>query len=169
MGRGGRDCIEAPVKGPWFLGPPKSSAGTQRHQHLRGGSAGPPGLSRWSNRTSRKQTRNILHGVYKFIFLNDPIKVLTGRSQSEHQLGSDPVKTQFKTNLPARRHEEERTGSDRWTKEEEEVPSRLRLRRGGGGGVGGWRDVPPRREMSTSTRDTVSPGDRQRQAEEEEG
>lgn len=90
------------------------------------------------------------------------MKVLTGRSQAEHHIGSDPVKTQFKTNLPARRREEERTGSDRWTKEEEEVPSRLRLRRGGGGGVGGWRDVHPRREMSTSSRETVSPGDRQR-------
>jgi len=37
------------------------------------------------------------------------------------------------------------------------VPKRLRLRRGGGGGVGGCGGFVPRREISTSTRETVSP------------
>lgn len=59
----------------------------------------------------------------------------------------------------------------KWMREEEErnrrkhrqrgwkgnVPNRLRLRRGGGGGVGGCGVFAPRREISTSTRETVSP------------
>ena len=43
-------------------------------------------------------------------------------------------------------------------KVERSVPSKLRLRLGGGGGVGGCKELSPLREMSTSTRDTVSPG-----------
>lgn len=46
------------------------------------------------------------------------------------------------------------------SKKERKVPSRLRLRLGGGGGVGGCREFTPLREISTSTRDTVSPGGR---------
>ena len=45
-------------------------------------------------------------------------------------------------------------------KVERSVPSKLRLRLGGGGGVGGCKELSPLREMSTSTRDTVSPGRR---------
>lgn len=37
------------------------------------------------------------------------------------------------------------------------IPNKLRLRRGGGGGVGGCGVFAPRREISTSSRDTVSP------------
>lgn len=41
--------------------------------------------------------------------------------------------------------------------EERSLPNKLRLRRGGGGGVGGCGVFAPRLEMSTSTRETVSP------------
>lgn len=40
---------------------------------------------------------------------------------------------------------------------EKRLPNRLRLRRGGGGGVGGCGVMVPRREISTSTKETVSP------------
>lgn len=42
-------------------------------------------------------------------------------------------------------------------RKEIKVPNKLRLRRGGGGGVGGCGVFAPRREISTSTRETVSP------------
>lgn len=42
-------------------------------------------------------------------------------------------------------------------RKERKVPNKLRLRRGGGGGVGGCGVFAPRREISTSTRETVSP------------
>ena len=51
-------------------------------------------------------------------------------------------------------------------RKETTVPNRLRLRRGGGGGVGGCGVFAPRREMSTSTRDTVSPGEAEEEGKE---
>lgn len=42
-------------------------------------------------------------------------------------------------------------------RKEKGIPNKLRLRRGGGGGVGGCGVFAPRREISTSTRETVSP------------
>lgn len=42
-------------------------------------------------------------------------------------------------------------------RKERRIPNKLRLRRGGGGGVGGCGVFAPRREISTSTRETVSP------------
>lgn len=45
-------------------------------------------------------------------------------------------------------------------RKEKGIPNKLRLRRGGGGGVGGCGVFAPRREISTSTRETVSPGAR---------
>lgn len=60
--------------------------------------------------------------------------------------------------------EEETDGRER------KVPNKLRLRRGGGGGVGGCGVFAPRREISTSTRETVSPeaGDEVTEEEEKE-
>lgn len=47
--------------------------------------------------------------------------------------------------------------SNRFRPEMRKIPNKLRLRRGGGGGVGGCGVFAPRREISTSSRDTVSP------------
>ena len=56
-------------------------------------------------------------------------------------------------------------GSDQ---EMRNIPNKLRLRRGGGGGVGGCGVFAPRREISTSSRDTVSPEARESEEEERE-
>lgn len=54
-------------------------------------------------------------------------------------------------------------------RKERRIPNKLRLRRGGGGGVGGCGVFAPRREISTSTRETVSPEARKATEEGREG
>lgn len=90
----------------------------------------------------------VLRGLKSF---NETIKTIPRK----------PVRAETHLRVTAHTHthtqkEEVQTGS----RKKEEVPSRLRLRLGGGGGVGGWREFPPLREISTSTRETVSPGHR---------
>ena len=53
-------------------------------------------------------------------------------------------------------------------RKKERIPNRLRLRRGGGGGVGGWGVFASLLEMSTSTKDTVSPDSRNEEGLEKE-
>lgn len=56
-----------------------------------------------------------------------------------------------------RNRKEKREGRDRSSRNFRKLPNKLRLLRGGGGGVGGCGVFAPLREISTSTRDTVSP------------